>query len=426
MRRIALLVVALGASLLPARPAAAVVGGEEADLGEWPWQVALLQDGSQVCGGSLIAMDLVITAAHCVDGTAAADLQVEAGTVDLGASGGVRRAVDEVVQHEDYDPVETTNDIALLRLDLAFEPSDDIAAVALPDPATADALDDGGAPVTVTGFGATDEDAEDTSDELLEAAVEVVADGTCTDEYAEEGEDVFGEQQVCAGLDEGGVDACFGDSGGPLVAPAGDGEDETWYLLGLVSWGDGCGRPHRPTVYTQVSAFTDWLLEHGAITSSAGERFASSLDEPLRLPAVGTRGKASHYPDGIDVSGVDDAGHVSVELTGLSHERPSDLDVWLVAPDGTTVTLLSDVGGDEPIADLDLVVDDGAPATGHPLPLRIAPTDVGIDRQLKRAQRPADLSVLEDVDPNGEWHLLVADDRGGASGTLEGWSIVFE
>jgi secreted trypsin-like serine protease len=54
---------------------------------------------------------------------------------------------------------------------------------------------------------------------------------------------------VCAGYADGGIDACQGDSGGPLVV--GD------TLIGIVSFGDGCGKAGKPGVYTRVSAYVD-------------------------------------------------------------------------------------------------------------------------------------------------------------------------
>ncbi len=426
MRRLAALLALLPVAIaVPAAPDAhAVTGGEEADAGEWPWQVALVFGGFVGCGGTLVSLDVVVTAAHCVEDLRPLDIDVVAGTVDIDR-GGERRDVVEIVEHEDYDPVASTNDVALLRLSEPYEASDEIAPASLPDAATAAALAGSRDPVVVTGYGSTTEEGEPAG-VLLEAEIEVIGDAACTEQYAEDGDEVFGDQQVCAGLDAGEVDACFGDSGGPLVAPADD-ERTDWYLLGVVSWGAGCGRPLRPTVYAEVAAFTGWLADHGAIGSIDGERFESS-GGTLRIPALGSRGKAARYPDAVEVSGVDDdvdPARISVELRGLSHDRPSDLDVWLEAPDGTVVTLLSDVGGDEPVGDVDVVVVADGPAAGrHPLPLRSAPTDLDADAQRKRARPAADLADLAGIDPNGEWRLLVADDRGGASGSLDGWSLV--
>ena len=63
---------------------------------------------------------------------------------------------------------------------------------------------------------------------------------------------------ICAGVPEGGIDACYGDSGGPMVCTS----DESPYLCGLVSWGIGCARPGKPGVYTEVSYYVDWIHEH--------------------------------------------------------------------------------------------------------------------------------------------------------------------
>jgi trypsin len=422
MRRAALAVLAVGALLaFVPRPADAIVGGDPADEGEWPWQVALLDDGFVLCGGSLIGLDVVVTAAHCTDGYDAVDLQVTAGSVSLH---GPVRDVAAIDQHEQYDPDTTVHDIAVLHLAEPFEAGDTIQPVALPDEATAAALLGDGAPAFVTGFGSTSENG-DVSPVLREASVEIVGDGECTSNYAEDGDEVFGETEVCAGIDRGHIDACYGDSGGPLVVPAA-GDQSSWFLVGIVSWGAGCGRPLRPTVYTQVPAYREWLTEHGALTSATGARFDS--DRLLHLPAAGaTAGKAGRYPSVIDVDLDGPVTTVAVELRGLTHERASDLDIWLEAPDGTVITLLSDVGGTSAIDDLDLLVDAGGPAVGGgALPLRMRPSDEEADEQRKDGQPPASFDDLSGVDADGEWQLFVADDTAGATGVLEGWSLIVD
>ena len=61
--------------------------------------------------------------------------------------------------------------------------------------------------------------------------------------------------EFCAGWEEGVQDSCTGDSGGPFMCRHGS----TWKLYGVVSWGEGCGKPNKPGIYADVRAFANWI-----------------------------------------------------------------------------------------------------------------------------------------------------------------------
>ena len=67
---------------------------------------------------------------------------------------------------------------------------------------------------------------------------------------------------ICAGdTVNGGVDTCQGDSGGPMFRKD---NNNAWIQVGIVSWGDGCARPHAPGVYTEVSTFASKIAAAAA------------------------------------------------------------------------------------------------------------------------------------------------------------------
>jgi secreted trypsin-like serine protease len=226
-----------------------IIGGEETTIEENPFAVALTTpDGFQFCGGTIVAPTKVLTAAHCTEGTAAADIKVVAGRTSLSGGGGTTANVTDVWIHPSWDSAALTHDASVLTLDTALTET----PIALASSADA-GMYTAGATSTVFGWGVTESGS--TSDTLRKVDVPVTADDACAASYADSFD---AATMVCAGLAEGGKDSCQGDSGGPLVGVAADG---TRKLIGIVSWGQGCAEPNFYGVYGRVAAFHDVLQE---------------------------------------------------------------------------------------------------------------------------------------------------------------------
>ncbi|XP_044160578.1 serine protease 33-like [Bufo gargarizans] len=240
-----------------------IVGGSNANDGEWPWQVSLQYEGNHICGGTLISNQWVMTAAHCVEWTSDYDsFSVVLGMYQLNTPSfhEIQLYLDEVIIHPDYIGVLTRGDIALLKLSAPVSYTPYIQAVRLPDETSNFPC---GLDCWTTGWGATDSGWGNENLTLQEVEVPLIDHVTCDQLYhvwssVNASTIIIHDYQICAGYLDGKKDSCQGDSGGPLVCKV----QGSWYQVGIVSWGEGCGSPYRPGVYSLVPNYQQWIQQY--------------------------------------------------------------------------------------------------------------------------------------------------------------------
>lgn len=155
-------------------------------------------------------------------------------------------------RHPNYNSRTVDNDIAMLRLERPATLSKYIVPICLPGRKLAErVLHQNGTDTVVSGWGKDDMDSNRFSSALNVIKVPLVSRAVCAHQMSNN----ISDNVLCAGVLGQKMDACEGDSGGPMVTLYRD----TWFLLGLVSWGEGCGREDKLGIYTKVSNYNEWI-----------------------------------------------------------------------------------------------------------------------------------------------------------------------
>ncbi|HCG7553474.1 serine protease [Vibrio parahaemolyticus] len=236
-----------------------IIGGEPANTSDWKFIASLVRKGQPTsighfCGGSFLGGKYVLTAAHCVEGLNADDLDIVLGLYDQNRESQAQRiTVNNIYSHTAYNSHTTNNDIALIEL----EHSVDSATIDLATPEVLDSVRVGDK-LHVAGWGNTSTTDRVYPTVLQQVDLEYVDRATCQNlsgNYSNVSDD-----GICAGYYWGGKDSCQGDSGGPLIVD----DNGINKLLGVVSWGDGCAQPNAYGVYANVAHFqhNGWIDSH--------------------------------------------------------------------------------------------------------------------------------------------------------------------
>lgn len=222
-----------------------IVGGREVKVGAYPWAVSLAYYNnsgqlSSYCGASLIAENWLLTAAHCE--VYVSDVAI-IGRHDLTTNDGKVFKVSKFIPHPAYNPNTSDNDIALVQLSEKSENKPFLTLISKDDTSII------GKKATVIGWGKLSEGGL-TSNTLQEVDVPIISNEMCQSSYSN-----LTKNMICAGETAGGKDSCQGDSGGPLLLEM----ENTWYQLGVVSFGTGCARENYYGVYTRVANYHEWI-----------------------------------------------------------------------------------------------------------------------------------------------------------------------
>ncbi|EDW69327.1 seminase [Drosophila virilis] len=219
-----------------------IVGGYEANISDLKYLVQVVT-ADEICGGSLITIRWVITAAHCVQRVSLAQLHVYGGTSEQGASNAIHRLVDLVAIPPDFSMKTMNMDVAALYLNQDMVGSN-VQTIGLASQPVQP-----GSRVKVSGWGAVNPGSSETARHVHSVIMPVWSQAACRAAYR--GMQHISRSMICAAKPYR-RDSCDGDSGGPMVFR---GE-----LVGIVSFGYECaGR--LPGVYTSVPAIRRWFMD---------------------------------------------------------------------------------------------------------------------------------------------------------------------
>ncbi|KAM3930965.1 vitamin K-dependent protein C [Leptodactylus fuscus] len=241
---------------------ARLTGAKKGRKGDSPWQALIYYEKKAICGGVLIHPSWVLSTAHCFKQKG--KYFVRLGEYDRRNLEDTEQQmlVTKIITHPEFKVETIDNDIALLHLNQKAVYNKYVLPICLPSYGLAENnLTLEGTETIVTGWGNQDETQRNRTSILSYIQVPIVSHQNCSALMHSR----VTENMLCAGILGNNQDACAGDSGGPMVTHFGD----TWFLVGLVSWGEGCGRLDNYGIYTKVNNYLQWI--HQELTSYKAE-----------------------------------------------------------------------------------------------------------------------------------------------------------
>ncbi|XP_055457492.1 serine protease 42-like [Psammomys obesus] len=264
-------------TLVCGQPLMKILGGQESEEGKWPWQVSVRIRHMHICGGSLISAQWVLTAAHCIFSQIQYNVKMGDRSV-YRQNTSVVIPIKNIIVHPKFSTaIVIENDIALLKLQYPVNFTSNIHPICLPSETFYVKT---GTSCWVTGWGRTDVGAPKIPTAILREVEQNIIHYHDCNAMLKKGvgtsKEMVKSGMIC-GYKEGRKDSCQGDSGGPLSCQFND----KWVQVGIVSWGISCGRKNFPGVYTDVGAYSKWLV--AVVNQATCFQPVAFLILPLRL-----------------------------------------------------------------------------------------------------------------------------------------------
>nr|XP_026491255.1 trypsin-3-like [Vanessa tameamea] len=223
-----------------------IVGGEEANIIDHPYQVSFIVNNSYFCGGFIVSENYILTAGHCAQ-------NVDPSTVVLRAGSSFRKngtiiPIAEVTPHPEYDNPAFDKDVAYMKTVEPINFTDTIKPISLP-PKNRNLKGN----ILVSGWGRMKQGASSIPNRLMRVQLPVVNFIQCFLVYPT----VLTRNMWCGGnFFLGGEGTCQGDSGGAAI--------QDGMAVGIVSFGRGCGQAFSPSVFADIASPTirDFISEH--------------------------------------------------------------------------------------------------------------------------------------------------------------------
>ena len=222
-----------------------IIGGSQTDGKRHPYAVSIQDSIGHFCGGSLIAADMILTAAHCQGGS----YDIVIGRHSLNSNSGESIPMRKEIPHPKYNDRTTDADWMLVLLERPTQQN--LPFVKLNNDKNSPRV---GEEVTVMGWGDTTSDdlTQELAEVLMSVDVNTISNSDCDaskgsiNGWSDSYNGQITNNMLCAA--DRGQDSCQGDSGGPLVIQgnSADGSDDV--QVGVVSWGVGCASPDFPGV----------------------------------------------------------------------------------------------------------------------------------------------------------------------------------